>query len=490
MNIHVPKWLFVVACGAIVACAVLWRLTLAATYPCCTTGDAPVYWRLAGNIEEGRGYSIEATPPYRSTSIRLPGYPLFLAALRAARADAERVRMVQAVIDVATAVLVCLIARAWCRSTSRRRAVGFIALLLASACPLTAIFAASILTETVFTLVLAATVLVATYGIQDARREPWLMACAGVLAGIGTLVRPEGILVVAALVTTLAVTHRRRSGRPGRPQGLWAVVAVCAGCATAILPWTVWAVRHGQEVLPPTHTILPDGSIPRGYFAWLRTWVTDDSQTDSLIWTLGYSPIEIDQIPASAFDSADERRRVAALLQEYSLSTYRGSASGTDRSATATPAQFAQLVRPDRGSMLNEGMLWRIPERADDDFARLARERVHRHPARFYLLLPAQRIIRMWFGNHTTYFGETSARMARSFKVLVGAYSILAFAGAYKLLKSGAVSVLTLGATSILFRLALLSTLENPEPRYIVPLLPLTLAFAALAIAPASRGVE
>src|SRR5258705_11373334 len=55
------------------------RLFLALHLPTDEPDDGRLYARIATNVLEHRGYSIETEEPYSPTLIRVPGYPLFMA---------------------------------------------------------------------------------------------------------------------------------------------------------------------------------------------------------------------------------------------------------------------------------------------------------------------------------------------------------------------------------------------------------------------------
>jgi len=86
-----------------------------------------------------------------------------------------------------------------------------------------------------------------------------------------------------------------------------------------LLPWTIRNARvfYLFQPLAPSHGEMPGEFVPRGYQLWLRTWVDDERYIGPFLWSLGDQPIDIDDVQASAFDSAAEKDRVAALLDKY-----------------------------------------------------------------------------------------------------------------------------------------------------------------------------
>src|SRR5258706_8767 len=108
--------------------------------------DGRVYAQLARNLLEQHVYSHAVLPPYQPSLIRLPGYSIFLAALYSAFGhwNNTAVRIVQALLDTLTCVLVALIAYRWEPDEKRKRAASLGALALAAICPFTTIYVATV----------------------------------------------------------------------------------------------------------------------------------------------------------------------------------------------------------------------------------------------------------------------------------------------------------------------------------------------------------
>src|SRR5215510_10533004 len=129
--------------------ALSFRLFIALRLPNDEPDDGRLYAQLARNVLEQHVYSIENQAPYNPTLIRLPGYPLFLASIYAVfgHGNNTAVRVIQAVIDTATCILIALVVFEWVVDEQRRHRAALIALALAAVCPFTAIYVATILTE-------------------------------------------------------------------------------------------------------------------------------------------------------------------------------------------------------------------------------------------------------------------------------------------------------------------------------------------------------
>ena len=114
-------------------------------------------------------------------------------------------RVVQAVIDTATCVLIALVAFKWAIEEERKHRAALIALALAAVCPFTAIYVATILTEVPTNFLAVAMVLTATFAFKATVRKRalvwWIVT--GLIAGLAVLFRPDAGLFAAAIGSTL-----------------------------------------------------------------------------------------------------------------------------------------------------------------------------------------------------------------------------------------------------------------------------------------------
>jgi hypothetical protein len=95
--------------------------------------DGRLYSQIARNMLEQHVYSIESQAPYTPTLIRLPGYPLFIAAIYSVfgHGNNTAVRVVQAVIDTMTCALIAWVVFVW----SRKHRAALTARALGAICP-------------------------------------------------------------------------------------------------------------------------------------------------------------------------------------------------------------------------------------------------------------------------------------------------------------------------------------------------------------------
>jgi 4-amino-4-deoxy-L-arabinose transferase-like glycosyltransferase len=127
-------------------------------------GDAVVYARLAINLLEHGTFSLSTEPPFDPTFIRLPGFPIFIAAVYAifGHGNDLAVRIAEAFIDTATCVIAAALAYLWTAEEVNRRRNAMWTFALAAICPFVVIYAATLLTETLTTFF---------HGCDDPRRH-------------------------------------------------------------------------------------------------------------------------------------------------------------------------------------------------------------------------------------------------------------------------------------------------------------------------------
>jgi hypothetical protein len=449
------------------------------------SGDAPVYEALAANWLQHGTYALPVDGRITPVDIRVPGYPAFLAILyaltgRTGTAARLWVMLAQIVVDLGTcflaaglAALLSLMADG--RSRPHRAFVA--ALWLAVTCPFTANYTAVPLTEVLATFFTTAALipLVMLAGRAQDKGFPmlkkawafangyWFLGILGaVLAGIGTLVRPETPLLLFAFWTILGflLFLQRRFGR-------WVQTVLLMALAFAV-PLLPWAARnaltlHKLQFLAPRHAELAGELVPWGFIAWEKTWLVRFRDVYLVSWKLDEEPIAMEDIPPPAFDSPEERDRVVALIAKY-----------------------------------NESVT--ITQDLDDAFAQLARERTARYPLRTYLWIPVGRMSTLWFAprtelleisGHIWPLGKSWDVDPLDFSISFGffllnfAYVGLAAIGAAYLYRAspagnaGAKAGLALIVLFILVRTVFLTTIETPEPRYVLECIPAVLALAA-----------
>jgi dolichyl-phosphate-mannose-protein mannosyltransferase len=515
--------------------------------------DGRIYARLALNVLEHRSYSLNTEEPYSPTLIRVPGYPLFIAGCYAAfgGGNNQAVRVVQAVLDTVTCWLIALLAVTWSPSDwplEKRRALLLIALALAVSFPFLAIYVATILTETCATLFITGCALAASLAMRRGgnRREIAWWAISGLCAGLATMLRPDSVIFITAVGLALLapavyplIKHRtpRTNGsyssyRSYEPRPIRTVVSVLALFIGFVVVLTPWTVRNERVVgifqpIAPRYANMPGEFVPKGYMDWLRTWVDDVKYTESMEFPLDVGPLHIEKVPEYAFDSAAEREQVAALIARYNGTPITNNvelqnSSVQNDAAGETPKTGIEQSAPTDGNADDQDTEKDSESSSDDDedseepsseepaqfggemtpeidagFEEIARERISRHPVRYYLVVPLKRASSLWFDTHSQYYpfqGElfplsdlnTDLRQQYwlpMFALLTVLYTLLGLAGiwlmwTYRTSRRWLLLVTVL----IIPRLAFLATLENPEPRYVVEFFGFVLAAGSISL--------
>jgi hypothetical protein len=448
-----------------------------------SAGDTPLYEDLALNWVKHSVYGVRIDGILTPLDVRMPGYPAYLAVISAftdLSGETARfwVMLGQVCFDLIACLLIAGLAVRCAGRGENTSRVFLTALWLAVLCPFTANYAAVPLTETfaILTTAMALTALIPMvnpeqamggflkYGRFPRRSELTKSAAlAGICTGLGTLFRPEAPLVlISCLPVAMWVAVRR--GQFGK--GLRACGLAIILCFAVLLPWTIRnaVTLHEFQPLTPKYTTMPGELVPSGFMSWERTWLYRFREVFLVSWKLNDEAIDIDSLPARAFDSPEQRQHVAAILDQY------------NRALTLTAEQ-------------------------DAEFSAIARERTARHPLRTYLWVPLQRVVTLWFtprieqlpiSGSVFPLAHTWDTDRQDMSVTVGLFFLnifyvgLALWGALRIWRfwpEARAGVILLGLF-VLIRSAFLTTIETPEPRYVLVCYPAVIALAAHALLP------
>ena len=430
-------------------------------------GDSQLYGGMAKNLLQYGRYAVaDGNGMLHSTLIRLPGYPLFLAASFRlfGMENYFAAACVQIVLELIGCVLLALLAWRVSPPAFRMRSVHA-TLWLAALCPFTAIYAAEPLTEapTLFAIALA---LWALARFQD--KGDWGSALAFTFGvTYAALLRPDGALVGAALLLPVLFAPMHRTGPVARstsvttsrsmglPSAHLRKVFVCL--LLALTPFTLWSIRnwrvfHVFEPLAPRYATDPGEDTWPGWQRWVKTWCLDFVSTYQIYWNMPGAPLDIKQLPSRAIDSPAQYAETAKLFADY-------EANGEEMSLEL-----------------------------DARFGRLADARIAARPLRSHFLLPLERMADMWvrprvenlpidfdWWVYKHHYAET--RFSWFYAALDAIYLLLGLAGL--LLRPRLWPSLLL---YMALRSALLCTIEAPEARYTIECFPMLFVLGGVAL--------
>jgi len=365
---------------------------------------------------------------------------------------------------------------------------------------------------------------------------------AGLIGGVAVMMRPDAGLFLAAVGLTLVITKglwplsfglRKSKTKDQSPKTKTVVTKLVISGATfslafalVLAPWTIrnWRLFHVFQPLAPQHAEMPGEFVPRGYMIWVRSWLDDQKYVAEFLWPLEVEPIDVDQLPASAFDSPEEKKRIAALLEKYNKpdesqdsdtngpeaqpspsptpppsANLPGQSTKSSPTASPTPDENSDEEDESEDSSDQEQSNVEMTPEIDAGFMEIAHERIARHPFRYYVWLPIKRARTMWFDTHSQYWpfeGELLPLDDMDYDIyqqvwlplfagLTAIYTLLGLAGAWVLWSSRQFEArqwLLLAVLAIGLRLAFFSSLENPEPRYVVEFFPILCVLGGIAI--------
>jgi len=428
-------------------------------YPGPVDDDTAVYLQLGHNLLHHGVYGLDNGEVLAPSLFRLPGYPIFLAAVELLfpKICLFAVVVIQAALDLIGGLLLAAFAR---RHISSR--AGEVVLALAMLCPFVSASASIAMTESLSVFAVSLGVYAvgrALAAAQSGRRDAAALVLTACAAMIAMLLRPDGVLLFAALAAGLFY-YMVRSSAPSasRHRLRSAVVSVALVCTVALAPLAVWTARnwadfHVFEPLAPRHVSDPGERVNLGFYRWVRTWAVEYVSTDAVFWKVGTEKIDIDDLPPRAFDSPQQREQTENLIDEYN----RGFS-----------------ISPD----------------LDNRFNALAAERIRTHPLRYYLVVPFLRVadmalrprteefpIDMYWWRWSEHPGETA--YAAVLALINLGYLLLALWGFLR----GRVPWAAIFAGYIILRCLLLGTMENPEPRYTLEWYPILIIAAGAALA-------
>jgi hypothetical protein len=452
------------------------------------SGDGTLYEMLGRNWFSHGTYALDSATGLVPSDIRVPGYPAFTAFFHLFGRGEAPLLLAQVAMDLCTCVLAGVLAGLLVPQSASeqvRRRVQLAAIWLAALCPFLADYAAVNLTEVLATFITAIALIAFTAAITGNEKLSWRLLvngsdevssaraskfsflrnswfAGGLAIGCGTMVRPETPLILITVAIFIFARWRRRADWT---KLIRAGLVTALGFAIPLVPWTARNAisLHEFQPLAPRYAQGPGETVPYGYYAWTNTWLERYRDINAAIWRMGEDEESLANYPPSAFDNADERDRVLALLNEY-----------------------------DRGS-------YNFPPAWNAQFAELARERTARNPLRTYITAPFQRALTIWFTPRVEMlpFSGDLFPLKQKFQddqedfcvtILLGAcaiiYVAIAAAGTMRIFLKHLLDAPQLWAVAMLIgfcvlRTAFITRVEAPEPRYVLECFPIVYALGA-----------
>ena len=472
--------------GAALAAGALLRLLFFYRLRPALSGDSLIYSELARNLLARHLYGYSGTP-LQPTLIRLPGYPLFLAACYGLSGGFHPAvaLWVQMTLDLlGCALLGLLSARLAQRALGKiepsemvSARVGLAAVWLAALCPFTANLSVVLLPESLSVFCVVTTLFALERWEACSRQGKWSRmgetgfwtAAIGCSLAWAVLLRPDQGLLAAVVLPAMLWVGWRTGARHGMGLAgrLWPAAAASLLFLLPLLAWGArnWRVFHVLLPLAPRYAQDPDEQPPLGFYRWYRSWAVEYKSNLDIYWTYDDDPIHKRDLPARAIDNPRQRRETRAVFDRY------------NQTLTATPA-------------------------LDAAFARIAHQRIAAHPLRYYVVLPMERELDMWlrprleflampvdwwnFSRHPRQSVEEAA-----YALVNALYLALALVGLLRWAKrryQGGELLAFVMLAFVAFRFALLLTLDNSEPRYTLECFPVVMALGAMALPPRTNG--
>ena len=423
--------------------------------PFLVTGDSLFYGEMAKSVLRGHYSRMLADGVAIPTMIRLPGYPLYLAAcFRLFGIDNYFAPMlIQIVLELLGCILLADFAARIVPAglaPGARRATLWIAAL----CPFTASFAAVPLAEplTLFSLALAMWAMA-----RFAQQPQWPSALWFTFAvTYAALLRPDGALAAVAFAPAVIFAVRPLNGAAKLSiSRLLRMAVVCS--LLALAPFTAWTWRnwkafHVFQPLAPRLANDPSEDPHMGWEHWVKTWCLDWSSTYEVYWNVPDNTLDLSRLPSRAFDSTAQYAETAKLAADYNSHNH-----------DLTP-------------------------QIDARFEQLAQQRIAANPLRYYVWLPLGRLADMWLRPRVE-----NMNIDRDWWAYARHHSETLFSWAYASLNGLYLILAGVGLLArprfwkamlayCLLRSALLLTVEAPETRYTIECFPMLFVLAGIGL--------
>ncbi len=289
------------------------RMSFYATHGAAASSDSVEYQTIAHNLAAHHAFSLETSAPYAPAIRRSPAYPSLLALLEWVGLSAPVwIVALQSALDAVVAVIVLLLGQTLVPLRWALLAAAFYALH-----PGAIQITRTILSESLFTFLLAVTLALLILGLKTNRVAPAIVA--GVVMGAAILCRPV-VLALPFVIFALLLFKQRLKG-----QRRIALLFVIATIIT-VAPWSIRTTSlSGQLVLVQAH-----GAV--NY--WAPTVLFLDQRNESAIWSYEEQLLK-QRLPPGAY-TPQKALESDRILQREALANIRANPLGYLKSRIRT----------------------------------------------------------------------------------------------------------------------------------------------------------
>ncbi len=191
--------------------------------------DAPTYYVLSQNLISGIGYRY--TPDGEPTAKRTPGYPIFIAMIfKVFGKNFNAVRVAQAILDAITTAMVFILTN----MLFGNKRTSMLASTLYAIYPPAILMTTYILTETLYTFLLVASLVTLVWALIGKMKSMSLTS--GIIFGLSNLTRPVAIFLPFVLAA-IGIALRKEA---------WKYLLIF--CIATLIPLMPWASRNKQAL--------------------------------------------------------------------------------------------------------------------------------------------------------------------------------------------------------------------------------------------------
>jgi len=195
------------------------------------TSDAGAYYRIAGNILNGHGFSDAENSPYKPTMVREPVYPFFLSFLLFLfKKNILLIQMAQALVYALTSLIVFKIYRMWFD-----KKIAFTGAMISALFPTIPSYVPYLQTEVLFTFLLALSIL----GLMNAFKYDSLrwFFYTGLMIGVAALCRAVLMLFFIFIILAIFLHYFGKDRKVLNLKVLKASIILLLGYFLIVTPW-------------------------------------------------------------------------------------------------------------------------------------------------------------------------------------------------------------------------------------------------------------